>query len=151
MARLSNPAQSRKVELEISFASACPGLPLLCMITDARGRQSDYWVSFLPSAWGVAARFQKGWDGAESDFADECYETIVDPAEHFDSCECMGHLRHGDCRHQKALRIAVDQGILKFSPRPEHADEIPAKAEKGELTYGAEFDDVFYPGDFEAI
>jgi hypothetical protein len=142
---------TRRTELKVEFGSACPGLPLLVMITDERGRESDYWVSQLPSAWGVAARFQKMWDGARQDFADECYEAVVDPVEHFDSCECMGHLRHGDCRHQKALRLAIDQGLLKPSPRPEQACEIPAKAEAGELTYGPEFDDIFDPADFQNI
>jgi hypothetical protein len=99
MTSMSPATKQRKSELTIEFSSACTGLPVLCMITDERGRQSDYWISRLPSAWGVAARFQKMWDGASRDFADECYETIVDPAEHFDSCECMGHCRTGDCRH----------------------------------------------------
>ncbi len=137
MKSLPCPQKQRKSELKIEFSSACPGLPVLAMITEGK-HQSDYWLSPIPSAWGVACQLSKIWDGKTRDFATETHEVCLDLDNSVHECDCLGFCRYGYCRHIDAAIKAFDEGLLKPSPRPEHACEVPAKAE---LTCGPEFDD----------
>jgi hypothetical protein len=123
-------AKARKGTLAIEFGSACPGLPILAMISDGK-HQSDYWLSPIPSAWGVACQLAKMWDGRERDFSSEVHEVCLDLDNAVHECDCLGFNRYGYCRHVDAAIKAFDEGLLKPSPRSEHSRRTAGQAGGG--------------------
>ena len=111
-----------KTQLTIEHSTPCPGMTTLVHITDGKGR-SDYWFDVIPSDFGVAFRARKIWQA--NDFAEGAYDVLVDGEQ--SSCECMGHLRHGHCRHVDAARKLIEAGITRKQPTPEQAVEHPGK------------------------
>lgn len=117
---------SRKSELTIEASPAEPGAPIFVSIT-SKGQQSDYWCERIPADFGVGVRFRKIWDGKAKDFAEEVYDVSLDTVSHCHSCECLGFLRWGYCRHVDAAIQLFDAGRLVLAPRPEHAPEKPSR------------------------
>lgn len=123
----STPLRSKvKAKPTITAFDSPPGEPILVSVVDGR-RHSEYWAERIPSDWGVAVRFRKIWDGRSNDFADDVYYVLLDTVSHVHSCECKGFLRWNHCRHVDAAIQLFDAGRLVFPPRPEHAEERPAK------------------------
>jgi hypothetical protein len=126
MNTISSAPKQRKHELTIEFLPAEPGAPIFVSITQA-GRQSDYWFERIPADFGVGVRVRKIWDGKARDFAFEQYDVNLDLTSWLHTCECLGALRWGRCKHIDAAVKLWDAGLLLPVPRPEHARERPAK------------------------
>ncbi len=47
-----------------------------------------------------------------SDPGQDVYAVLLDPADGFHTCECMGWLRHGHCRHVSALIALGSRGKI---------------------------------------
>jgi len=115
-------AAKRKRPLTITSYHPEPGMPVSLVIT-CDGKESHYWAERIRSEFGIAVRFSKAWDGRTRDFATEEYDVLLDGDR--SSCECMGFLRHGYCRHVTAAVQLLAEGKLQPAPRPEHAPERP--------------------------
>jgi hypothetical protein len=70
---------------------------------------ADYYLTPVPSDWGVAYRLDKMGD------EEARYHVLLDPLAEgglFASCECKGHLRWGYCRHVHGLLLLRERGEL---------------------------------------
>lgn len=90
---------ARSVALHIRPDGAAPGAIELTV-----GKQSGgYLMTEIGSDFGRAFAVEKAEDGT-------VYHVLLDGAE--SSCECMGHLRHGHCKHVSGLSALIDAGKL---------------------------------------
>ena len=107
-------------EIFAAFTRADPGMPVIVSLRDSkRGPTTDYWVEHLPSDFGRAMRFRKF-------NSDENYDVLLDGGNY--SCECMGFLHHGHCKHVETARLMIVAGAEPRSAlRPELTLELPAR------------------------
>lgn len=66
----------------------------------------------LPSDYGIACRVAKR--GGE-----EPYFVNLDPEDGRHTCECLGQLRHGRCKHVEALFALYANGKMPAIPMPD--------------------------------
>jgi len=126
IASIPHTTAARKSKIEIDAGHSEPGMPIFVSIT-VDGKQSDYWAERIAADFGVGVHFRKIWDGKARDFASEEYSVNLDTVSHCHTCECMGFLRYGFCRHVEAAIQLFDAGRLVLPPRPEHVEERPAR------------------------
>lgn len=69
----------------------------------AGDEHSGYWLSRVASDWGDAYRLRK------VGLADAYHVCLADEGH---SCECMGFLRWGHCKHTDAVARLQDEGLL---------------------------------------
>lgn len=122
-----------KSELKIYLSAGSPGMPVMVDIEKGKGiyDTSTYYASMVPADYGVGIKFEKIWDGRDfvlDDDEDKIRFVNIDDETGDNTCECKGFLRWGKCRHIQASLKLIESGLLKKSPRPEHADEMPGKA-----------------------
>jgi hypothetical protein len=124
--------QNGKSKCTVIFDERAPaGMPVLTTIVDSKGKDAAYWAEVMPSDFGIAVSFRR--IGAFIPDDERQYNVLLpDEPEVSATCECKGYLRHLHCKHVAAAMKLHFCGLLKKSPRPEHAEEIPAKAEKSE-------------------
>ena len=103
----------------IEFSPTPPGTPILVSITMGK-LLTNYWCELIPGvSHGIGVRFRKLGD------VGEVYDVWIE--DNHRSCHCQGHLRWGHCKHVAAVLLMLERGLLKPSPRPEQAHEIPAR------------------------
>lgn len=105
-----------KSQVQVTFDEQAPaGMAQLVTINE-----DHYWVERFETDYGLGVRFAKL--GGE-----EPYHVLLenDRAD----CSCRGFLRYERCRHVIATRLLVEAGLLRKSPRPEQAVEMPARVE----------------------
>jgi hypothetical protein len=109
----SAPARkaSRKPARSLRYFDGTPGLLELTV----GGVRQDYWLSEIQADWGRAFEVRKPLpDGT-------VYHVHLDP-EMGDTCDCLGHLRHGHrtvCKHVAAVKALIARGELPpAAPRP---------------------------------
>jgi hypothetical protein len=88
----------------------CPGQPLTLIRSTQDGEVAHYWVSPLPSDWGLAYRLEKA--GEEGD---DTYDVLLEN-EQDASCTCPGHTYHGYCKNVDALRALLAESKLPLPP-----------------------------------
>ena len=118
-----------KTALKIEISEGGPGMPACVSVYDGKmtfRERSDYWVDLLKTDFGTGLRFRKIWE--HDDFADGNYDVLIGEARGNHSCECMGFLRHGHCRHVDAALAIIEAEAIKQA-RPEQAEERPAKVD----------------------
>lgn len=84
-------------------------------ITQPRGQRretSRYWIDAIPSDWGRAFLVEKQGDGSQPN---EEYHVLIENAQD-GSCECLGFLRWGHCKHLAAVRKLLELGQLGGQP-----------------------------------
>src|SRR5262245_7219355 len=109
MTSVSRPKKSLKPRRSIRLRQAPLDWPHgLLTITETRGSkatETDYWIDRLPSDFGTAYRLRKFQDqGGEQ------YDVLLDGRQ--STCECLGHQRHGHCKHVEGLQALVAAGQL---------------------------------------
>jgi hypothetical protein len=74
-------------------------------------KEFGYWVDRLPhyDARVVAVRLTKFQAARKADEPDH-YDVTCGPQTR--SCECLGFLRHGHCKHGDALAVLHERGML---------------------------------------
>jgi len=126
MASIPHTTLARKSKIEIDAGASEPGMPIFVSIT-VDGKKTVYWAERIPADFGVGVHFRKIWDGRNQDFAGEEYSVNLDTVSRCHSCECLGFLRYGYCRHVDAAIQLFDAGRLVLPPRPEHVEERPGR------------------------
>jgi hypothetical protein len=83
------------------------------------GRESTvYSFKQLPADFGIGAELTKREPVLDDDRRlveireGETYHVLVNPADGRHSCECLGFLRHGHCKHVECLAALVAKGKL---------------------------------------
>jgi hypothetical protein len=66
---------------------------------------TDYVLERTPAAWGTGFLLTKVGDGAE-------YHTNIGDASSSPTCECLGFLKHGHCKHVESLQALAAAGRL---------------------------------------
>src|SRR5262249_24101103 len=66
----------------------------------------SYLVKKIPAAWGRGFEFKK------LDNSDDVYHVNIDTTSGRHSCDCLGGLKHGHCKHQEALLALILSGKL---------------------------------------
>src|SRR5262249_46034972 len=76
------------------------------------GKESDYWLSLMPSDFGEAFRLEKiiPSDDGPAERGEVYHVCFEDQQNH--TCECKGFLRHGHCKHIDSLKALRDAGKL---------------------------------------
>lgn len=92
-----------------NFVHFTPGRPTLLI---ERGRRRDeYRIVRIPAEGGHAWRFNIL--GRKPPASPDHYDVFVaDRTDLRDSCECLGFLRHGHCKHTAALRALLENQWL---------------------------------------
>ncbi|HEY7427450.1 MAG TPA: hypothetical protein VH682_24665 [Gemmataceae bacterium] len=85
----------------------------------ANGKREMYWVEPIPSDFGTACTFLK--------LGTSDRHEVNLGADGLHECDCKGMARYNRCRHVATALILLDAGLLRPSPRPEHAAEVPAR------------------------
>jgi hypothetical protein len=108
-------------EVQCSPAARGTGADLFVQLWQD-GKLFHYWLTRIPSDFGVAVRFEQGRANPErTEMQAESYAACVEPDRA--SCECPGHLRHGTvCKHIWAVRELLARGEL--APRCPDPDEL---------------------------
>jgi hypothetical protein len=79
-----------------------------------------YRLTPLSSDFGRAVRLQKADKG---DGESEEYNVLLDGAR--STCECLGYLKHGHCKHSAGLQAIITSGQLADAlPEPEEEETI---------------------------
>jgi hypothetical protein len=116
-----------KQEVTILFDERPPaGMPVLVHIASKREGQVSYWAQPIDGAqYGDAAvEFRK-----LGQYDDDGRHAVM--VEHGRAvCDCRGFERHDHCRHAIAALLLIAAGLMRPAPRPEQAEERPAKAER---------------------
>jgi hypothetical protein len=98
-----------KPELEARLGPSVPGV---CTLFLHRGEECHgYYLRRLPSDFGVAFGLDKfGAQGSGS------YDVLLDPERGHHLCDCLGHERHGYCKHTSGLMQLWRAGKLDHIP-----------------------------------
>ena len=89
----------------VEFAPTKPGRGRV-LIEQDRDR-SEYLIARIPAEGGHAYRFKK-IGGKRTSPADNYDVFVASGIGLHDSCECLGFLRHGRCKHTAALRALLE-------------------------------------------
>jgi hypothetical protein len=85
---------------------------------------THYWVSPVDGAvGGIGVEFRK-----LGEYDDDARHHVLVEPDGYAECDCRGFVAHNHCRHAIAATLLVAAGLMRPSPRPEQAVEIPAKA-----------------------
>src|SRR5262245_13545560 len=109
MSNVANPVRKSKVSrsVRVELPADADGDP--CVISITVGKLTvEYFVYPIASDWGRAFRLDKLAN------PDEQYHVNLDGEQ--SSCECLGWLRHGHCKHRDGLQVLVDKGLLPAAP-----------------------------------
>src|SRR5262245_15345417 len=108
--RKPRPKPERSVRVRLALPEAGLGFGVLSLRVGKA--VSDYFVNRLPCAWGEGFRLEKF-----SDQGGEVYElALASYGRH--SCECLGFLRPGHCKHVEGLLALRQAGQLPTAPVP---------------------------------
>lgn len=87
-----------------------PGRPgTLDIVED--GKPTCFWVRPIPHDFGQAAFLLEKYETQCRGEDDKAYNVLL--AGQQSSCECLGHMRWGHCRHVEALQKLLDLGKLQ--------------------------------------
>jgi hypothetical protein len=91
------------------------------------GKESfAYFVKRIHADFGMGFEFTKCPD-CVGPTGDEVYHVNYDPGRRLSTCDCLGGLHHGHCKHQEAIVALIQSGKL---PVPEvKPEEKPAQRE----------------------
>lgn len=85
-------------------------MPGVVRISVTKGKKTlavDYFASIVPSDWGDAFRLEKIIKSADEP---NVYDVILSNEGH--SCECMGFMKHGHCKHCDGLAALRDRRLI---------------------------------------
>jgi len=89
----------------VEFLPMAPGRGRV-LIEQDRDR-SEYLIARIPAEGGFAFRF-KMLGGRRKSAVDNYDVFVANGIGQHDSCECLGFLRHGRCKHTAALRALLE-------------------------------------------
>jgi hypothetical protein len=102
--REPRPRPARFVRLVHAPAGLLPG-----QVTITVGQvTSDYTLERIESSLGDSFRLTKCWNVPSGQ--EPAYEVLIAVDRH--SCDCLGHLAHGQCKHVEALQALKNAGRL---------------------------------------
>jgi len=71
-----------------------------------------YFVKKLHADFGMGFEFRKFIAWGQSEPHEDTYHVHYDPARRSSSCDCLGGLHHGHCKHQEAIAALIQSGKL---------------------------------------
>jgi hypothetical protein len=129
MSTVATPRKSRKPAAKparsVQLYNAS-GNPMLLEMTI--GKESfAYFVKKIHADYGMGFEFTKCPD-CVGPSSDDVYHVHYDPARKSSSCDCLGGLHHGHCKHQESIVALIQSGKIEVSAT-NPAPQQPAKKE----------------------
>lgn len=88
------------------------------------GKESfAYFVKRIHADYGMGFEFQKFIAHGQSEPHEDTYHVHYDPARRLSTCDCLGGLHHGHCKHQEAIVALVQAGKLPVPTAPQVQSE----------------------------
>jgi hypothetical protein len=89
------------------------------------GKESfAYFVKKIHADFGMGFEFRKIEVNGMSENSDETYHVHYDPARRSSTCDCLGGLHHGHCKHQEAIVALINSGKIAV-PAPKQPESKP--------------------------
>ena len=107
------PKPERRVQLYGADSN-----PMLVEMTI--GKESfSYFVKRIHADYGMGFEFTKCPDRVGPS-SDDVYHVHYDPGRRLSTCDCLGGLHHGHCKHQEAIVALIQSGKIAVpAPKPE--------------------------------
>jgi hypothetical protein len=71
-----------------------------------------YFVKKIHADYGMGFEFRKVEVDGLSENSEDTYHVHYDPARRSSSCDCLGGLHHGHCKHQEAIVTLIRAGKI---------------------------------------
>jgi hypothetical protein len=82
-----------------------------------------YWLRIIDADYGIGFELRKCPDGINPLSADT-YHVHYDPARRLSTCDCLGGLHHGHCKHQESILALIQSGKIAVpAAKPQLARE----------------------------
>jgi hypothetical protein len=114
--------QRGKPQRRVSLYNA-DGNPKLIEMTVGKDAFT-YWLKILAADYGIGFEVRKLVTDGINPPSKDVYHGHYDPARRLSSCDCMGGLHHGHCKHQEAIIALIRSGKLSVPEPKQQSSEV---------------------------
>jgi len=118
---VATATKTRKPERRVHLYNA-GGNPMLLEMTVGK-EEFAYFVKKIHADYGMGFEVKKLVIDGVSEQTNEVYHVHYDPARRLSTCDCLGGLHHGHCKHQEAIVALIQSGKIDVA-----AVKLEAKA-----------------------